>query len=170
MSEDNKIDMINDPHMEHVKKRIEKHEGRKNQVYKDTLGHLTTGIGYKLPKDSSLKENDYVTNEFVNEKFKETFLTAAQGAKRLLNGASVPVEAFGILTEMVFQMGEQGVSGFPSMLKHLKAGNTTEAANEMLRGKGAGTASDWSKQTPERAIDLYNIMVNLKGDSNGIME
>ena len=170
MSEDNKIDMINDPHMEHVKKRIEKHEGRKNQVYKDTLGHLTTGIGYKLPKDSSLKENDYVTNEFVDEKFKETFLTAAQGAKRLLNGASVPVEAFGILTEMVFQMGEQGVSGFPSMLKHLKAGNTTEAANEMLRGKGAGTASDWSKQTPERAIDLYNIMVNLKGDSNGIME
>ena len=170
MDINNKIDMINHPHMEQVKKRIIKNEGRENKVYKDTLGHLTTGIGYKLPKNSELKENDYVTNEFIDEKFKETFLTAAQGAKRLLNGATVKPEAFGVLTEMVFQMGEQGVSGFPSMLKHLKEGNTTEAAAEMLRGTKKGTASDWSLQTPKRAIELYNIMVNLKDDNNGVME
>ena len=159
------MDMINDPHMECVKKRIEEHEGRTNTVYKDTLGYLTVGIGYKLPKDSPLQEGECVDDTFVDEKFKETFLTAAQGAERLLNGASVPVEAFGILTEMVFQMGEQGVSGFPSMLRHLKAGDTTEAAEEMLRGSTAGSASEWSKQTPKRARALYNIMVSLKGNN-----
>ena len=40
----------------------------------------------------------------------------------------------------------------------------------MLRGTKKGTASDWSLQTPKRAIELYNIMVNLKDDNNGVME
>jgi lysozyme len=170
MDINNKIDIINDPHMEQVKERIKKHEGKKNQVYKDTEGYLTVGIGYKLPKNSELKENDYVDDAFVNEKFKETFLTAAQGAKRLLNGATVKPEAFGVLTEMVFQMGEQGISKFSTMLKHLRAGDTTKAANEMLKGSKEGTPSKWSLQTPDRAMALYNIMVNLKGDNNGMME
>ena len=36
MDINNKIDIINDPHMEQVKERIKKHEGKKNQVYKDS--------------------------------------------------------------------------------------------------------------------------------------
>ena len=156
--------------MNAVKERIKDHEGRKNIVYKDSEGHLTVGIGYKIPRNSPLKEHDYVNDAFVDSKFEETFMEAAKGAKRLLKDATIRPEAFGVLTEMVFQMGEQGVSKFPTMLKHLRAGDTTKAANEMLKGSKEGTPSKWSLQTPNRAMALYNIMVNLKGDNNGMME
>ena len=48
-----------------VKKRVKEKEGRRNIVYTDTEGYLTVGIGYKLPKDSDLKEGDYVDDALL---------------------------------------------------------------------------------------------------------
>ena len=161
MSEDNKIDILNGEHMDIARKFIKKHEGRENKVYKDTEGHLTTGIGYKLPKDSPLKENEYVSNEFVDNKFEETFMSAAQGAKRILKGVPIKPEAFAYLTALVFQMGTTEISSWSNTLGALKDGDYMKASNEMLKGRAEGTASKWSLQTPRRAFDTASEVAKL---------
>ena len=150
--------------MDAVKERIKDHEGRKNKVYKDSLGNLTVGIGYKLPKNSPLKEHDYVDDAFVDSKFEETFMEAAEGAKRLLKGATIRPEAFGVLTEMVFKMGTTKISGWTNTLNYLKNGEYIKASEEILKGKTEGTASKWSLQTPRRAFALSKILADL-GDN-----
>tara|TARA_R110000823_G_scaffold259415_1_gene380587 strand:- start:253 stop:795 length:543 start_codon:yes stop_codon:yes gene_type:complete len=173
MSEDNnKIIKANDDYMINiVQKRIKKNEGYSGTPYtlkyKDKEEKFTTGgFGHRMANNTAASQEDVLTKEGWEQVFQDDFKKATKGAERLLNGATIPVEAFGVLTEMVFQMGEAGVAGFPTMLKHLKAGNTTEAAAEMLRGSKAGTASDWSKQTPDRAFELYGVMYDVKGEDN----
>ena len=152
----------NTDYLEIVKKRVKENEGRKNIVYTDTEGYLTVGIGYKLPKDSDLKEGDYVDDAFIDDKFNLTFNNAVEGAKRLTKGFNLKEEAFGVVTEMVFQMGETGVSGFTETLKYLKNNEYKKASEEMLRGKKDGTVSKWAQQTPNRAIPLSNIIASLE--------
>ena len=55
--------------------------------------------------------------------------------------------------EMVFQMGEGGVSKFKGALSHLKEQRYSECAAEMLDSR-------WANQTPNRAKSLAAIMEN----------
>ena len=148
--------------MEAVKERVKEHEGRKNKVYRDSEGYLTVGIGYKLPKNSPLKEHDYVDDAFVDSKFEETFTEAAKGAKRLLKDTAIRPEAFGVLTEMVFQMGTTQMSGWTNTINYLKKGEYKKASEEILKGKTEGTVSKWSLQTPNRAYALSKILADLE--------
>ena len=60
----------------------------------------------------------------------------------------------GVMIEMVFQMGVEGVGKFKKFLAAAKDQDWTRAADEMLDSK-------WHKQTPERAEMLAKIF--LKG-------
>ena len=133
MSEDNnKIIKANDDYMINiVQKRIKKNEGYSGTPYtlkyKDKEEKFTTGgFGHRMANNTAASQEDVLTKEGWEQVFQDDFKKATKGAERLLNGATIPVEAFGVLTEMVFQMGEAGVAGFPTMLKHLKAGNTID--------------------------------------------
>lgn len=57
----------------------------------------------------------------------------------------------GVLTEMVFQLGLDGVREFAKMLECLNRNDYGGAADEML-------ASRWATQTPERAQRLADLM------------
>lgn len=162
MDLDNKIDIRNNAHMEAVKKRIIKNEGRRNTVYRDTEGYLTVGIGYKLPKNSGLKEHDYVDDSFIEDKFNMSFKTALNGAYKLVEGHNVKPEAFGVLVEMIYQMGASNVAQWTKTLNHIRNGEYYKASNEMLTGSKEGTPSKWSLQTPARAFELAQIMGNLE--------
>lgn len=152
----------NTDYLEVVKNRVKRHEGRKNIVYEDTEGYLTVGIGYKLPKDSGLKLGDYVDDKFIDDKFNLTFNEAVAGAKRLTKGFNLKEEAFGVVAEMVFQMGEEGVSKFSKTLNYLKNNEYKKASEEMLKGKTEGTVSKWAMQTKSRATTLSNIIASLE--------
>ena len=145
-----------------VKKRVAQNEGRRNDVYIDTEGHLTVGIGYKLPKDSGLKKGDFVDDAFIDEKFNLTFNDAVAGARRLTKDFYLRDEAFGVVVEMVFQMGTKGVSKFTKTLDYLKNNEYKKASEEMLKGSEDGTVSKWAQQTPNRAIPLSNIIASLE--------
>ena len=155
-------DVKNHEHMKVVKERVKKHEGYKNEVYEDTEGHLTVGVGYKLPKNSLLKTGDIVTDEFINEKFDSTFALAMEGAQRLLKDSQVKPEAFGVVTEMVFQMGETGVSKFKNTLDMIKNERYKEASLELFKGKDPCTVSKWAQQTPVRPEALSKVLYNLE--------
>lgn len=64
-----------------------------------------------------------------------------------------------IITEMVFQLGGNGVSKFKMMWEALKASppNYKEASVQMLDSR-------WAKQTPNRAKEMAEHMKSLGGE------
>jgi lysozyme len=140
--------------MDRLLQSVKKHEGYRNKVYKDTLGKRTVGVGHLCVEDF------WEDNKEYEEKFLMTILehdlqTAIKGAERLL--AECPVLddlAEEIIIEMVFQLGETGVSKFKNMIKALKIPDYQTAAIEMLDSR-------WAKQTPERAASMSAEMAAL---------
>jgi len=140
--------------MSRLLQSVKKHEGYRNKVYLDTLGKRTVGVGHLCVEDF------WEDNKEYEEKFLMTILehdlqTAIKGAERLLKDCPVLDDlAKEIIVEMVFQLGETGVSKFKNMLKALKVPDYQTAAIEMLDSK-------WAKQTPERAAGMSSEMAAL---------
>ena len=138
--------------MDRLLASVKKHEGYRNKVYLDTLGKRTVGVGHLCVEDFWEDDKEY------EEKFLMTILehdlqTAIKGAERLLKGCSILDSlAKEIIIEMVFQLGETGVSKFKNMLEALENGPDYQtAAIEMLDSK-------WAKQTPNRAQNMSSEM------------
>jgi lysozyme len=140
--------------MDRLLQSVKKHEGYRNKVYLDTLGKRTVGVGHLCVEDF------WEDNKEYEEKFLMTILehdlqTAIKGAERLLKDCPVLDDlAKEIIIEMVFQLGETGVSKFKNMIKALKIPDYQTAAIEMLDSK-------WAKQTPERAAGMSSEMAAL---------
>ena len=134
---------------------VKKHEGYRNKVYLDSLGKRTVGVGHLCVEDF------WEDNKEYEEKFLLTILehdleTAIKASERLLKDCPILDSlAREIIIEMVFQLGETGVSKFKNMLKALKEGPDYQtAAIEMLDSR-------WAKQTPERAAAMSSEMAAL---------
>ena len=155
--------------IEYLKKRIKKHEGYKELPYnlKYTRKRVeggeiqaevikenfqTGGYGHKILKGEKEPEGGY-TREYWESVFEKDFEKAHNGALKLLGDNINPV-AVGIVTEMVYQMGYNGVSKFKETLRLINNENYYEASDEMLD-------SNWAHQTPERALKLSKILRNI---------
>ena len=131
--------------MDRLLQSVKKHEGYRNKVYLDTLGKRTVGVGHLCVEDF-WEDNKEYSEEMLMNILKDDLKNAIEGAERLLKDCLVLDSlAREIITEMVFQLGETGVSKFRNMLKALKEGPDYQtAAIEMLDSR-------WAKQTPNRA-------------------
>ena len=138
--------------MKTLEERIKKHEGYMVNPYTDTLGFLTGGYGHKI-----LPGEEIPTDQEGWEKlFQEDLQKAKDGAARLIKKNKVedlPCRAEEIIIEMVYQMGESGVSKFRKMWKALKQNpkDYYEAAKQMMDSR-------WAKQTYSRARNLSDEM------------
>ena len=142
--------------MERLLASVKKHEGYRNKVYLDTLGKRTVGVGHLCVEDFWEDDKEY------EEKFLMTILehdleTAIKGAERLLKDCHILDSlAREIIIEMVFQLGETGVSKFKNMWKALEQSppEYSVAAREMLDSR-------WAKQTPNRAQGMSAEMAGI---------
>ena len=139
--------------MESVKNSIKKHEGFRNKVYKDTLGKRTIGYGHLCVEDWWEDDKEYPEAQ-LDRIFDKDFEKAKDGASKLYEGCEISNTAKGVIIEMVFQLGETGVSKFKNMIKALKIPDYQTAAIEMLDSK-------WAKQTPNRAQNMSAEMAAL---------
>ena len=141
--------------MKTLEERIKKHEGYMVKPYTDTLGFLTGGYGHKI-----LEGEEVPTDQEGWEKlFQEDLEKARDGAARLIEKnklENLPCEAHEIIIEMVYQMGEKGVSKFKKMFKALRQEpkDYEEAADQMMDSR-------WAKQTYSRARSLSESMRKL---------
>ena len=152
--------------IEYLKKRIKKHEGYRelpyNLEYKTTDGKVvkenfsTAGYGHVIQEGEVEPEGGY-TKAYWEGVFEKDFKNAHDGALKLLGDSNVHPTAVGIVTEMIYQMGYNGVSKFKNTLKLIKDGRYQDASIEMLD-------SNWAKQTEGRAVDLSNIMKSLEAN------
>lgn len=132
---------------ESLRDRIARHEGFRGRPYKDSLGFITIGFGRCLDtKGISQDEGLYLLDDDIGD------------ATREVLGALPWVEQMdevrrGVLIEMCFQLGLDGLMQFKHMLAAAQQSIWDRAADEML-------SSTWAQQTPERAQELAGIMRN----------
>ena len=141
--------------MDRLLQSVKKHEGYRNKVYLDSLGKRTVGVGHLCVEDH-WEDNKEYSEEMLMKVLKDDLKNAIEGAERLLKDCRILDSlAKEIIIEMVFQLGETGVSKFKNMLKALKEGPDYQtAAIEMLDSR-------WAKQTPNRAAAMSSEMAAL---------
>lgn len=120
-------------------------EGEKPCAYRDSLGLWTIGVGRLV--DSSrpgaglrADEITYLLNNDIDNRIEA--LTRALPWFQNLDDVRK-----GVLLNMAFQLGTDGLLGFKNTLALIRDGKYAEAADAML-------ASKWATQTPERAKRL----------------
>lgn len=123
-------------------------EGEKFQLYKDSEGYWSIGIGRLLdPAKGGFIRPDESALMFNNDRD-----AAYYGLKKALPWLDkLDQVRQEVLINMAFQMGVTGVLGFTNTLQFIKIGSYGAAADGMLNSK-------WAKQTPNRAERLSDQM------------
>jgi len=144
-----------------ITKLIEKHEGRRKIVYKDTVGKLTIGVGWNLDDpDSDIIASHFglnladlksgaatLTDDQINQVRDYQINEVVLAARRIFpNFDAMSPNPQAVIIDMIFDLGETRFSKFVSTIGQLKAGNWKQAAID------AGN-SLWAKQVPRRAAE-----------------
>lgn len=147
---------------------IERHEGRRSKVYKDSLGVPTIGIGYNLKNSTAKEDLDKIgtnlnavlrgkelSNKQINALFNLSLHRSLNDAKIYYPGFNtLPDTAKGILVDMAFNLGLTRLAKFEDLKAALKIGNYNQAADAMVD-------SLWYKQVKSRGVRLVNMMRGL---------
>lgn len=128
--------------------QLKRDEGEILHAYQDHLGFWTIGVGILIDKRKGgglLPEE----SEFI---FKNRLRLIDEAlSKRISWIKKLDPARRGVLLNMAFQMGVDGLLGFKDTLATIETGNYQKAAAEMLGSK-------WAQQTPARAQRLSNQM------------
>lgn len=124
-------------------------EGCSRQAYQDHLGFWTIGVGRLVDArkpGSGLRdiEIDFLLNNDVDDRISSLM-------KVLPWFQDLDDARQGVLVNMAFQMGIEGLLGFINTLKAVREGRYEAAAQGMLNSK-------WATQTPNRAKRLAEQM------------
>jgi len=123
-------------------------EGYNGDVYDDSDGNKTVGVGFNLEKNTGLTEEQKAylkdpsrTKQDQFDFFVEYLLnTVRKEAKVACHKPNLDPDVFGICMEMTFNMGltkfkgnkEKGIKGFEQTLKGINTGNLKLAAEEIV--------------------------------------
>ena len=140
--------------MDAFKAELKEDEGVRTDVYEDTTGNLTVGVGHKVLPDDNLKADSSIDDDNVDRLLDEDANTAVSQAMELgVDWDNLPSPAKHVLANMTFQLGKTGVSKFKKTLDLVKAGDYQGASVEMMDSK-------WAKQTPNRAKKMSALMAS----------
>ena len=134
--------------MNKLQKQLMRDEGFVSYVYTDSLGYLTLGIGRMVDsrRGGGISEDEamYLLNNDIANR-----VEALRLAIPWIN--DLDEARTGVLINMAFQMGVNGLLGFKNALACVEIGDYDGAAAGMLN-------SLWARQTPERAARLAKQM------------
>ena len=129
--------------------RIKHHEGFRSRSYRCTENVLTIGYGFAI-KDLELDED---IAEMILMRKLDSLMNRIQKTFNWWRSAEDEVK--NVVVEMSYQLGVSGFSMFRKTISHLENKRYGKASAEMLDSR-------WAKQTPNRAIELSNIIKNLE--------
>ena len=108
-------------------KQLSRDEGRERSAYPDSKGFLTIGVGHLVDK----RKNAGLHEEVIDLQLKLDIQEKTREVLYALPWASALDEArLGVLINMAFNLGTQGLLGFKKMLKAIQAKDWTKAALE----------------------------------------
>jgi lysozyme len=132
-----------------LSRQLKGDEGVKPCAYQDHLGFWTIGVGRLVDgrkKGAGLRPDEitYLLNNDIDDRINA--LTKALPWFQDLDDARK-----GVLLNMAFQMGTEGLLGFERTLALIRDGKYENAAAAMLQSK-------WAQQTPARAKRMADQM------------
>jgi lysozyme len=135
--------------MSKITEQLKRDEGFKLTAYQDHLGYWTIGVGRLI----DIRKGGGITAE-------EAEYLLANDIQRRTKDLSISLPRFdeldearkGVLVNMAFQLGTNGLLNFKKTLESVRRGHYVAAANEMLQSK-------WADQTPMRAERLAKQMM-----------
>lgn len=154
--------------MKKVIDKLEFEEGKRLNVYICPAGHLTIGIGTKLPLTDEECEliSEYRGVNFTNhnpEKIydKEAYILLKsrlhETLERLNDNAWFrlsPENVRIVLIDMAYQLGYTGLTKFKKMIKAIEEKNFGIASDELMDSK-------YASDTPKRAVRNRDLMKKL---------
>lgn len=151
-------------------KQIKIHEGVRRQVYTDTTGHRTIGVGFNLEREDAERVlrsvganyQDVIRGEYqlstdqMRLLFEHDLKTVEDEARRAIrNYDELGDTRQRVICDMVFNLGLTGFLKFKNTRKHIEAERWERAANGMLNSK-------WARQVGNRAKMLANMLQHNK--------
>lgn len=131
-------------------------EGKRLDVYKDSLGKLTVGIGHLVTPKDNLKKGDVITEAECQAFFEKDTKAAERAALTQAKEMNVTHDFFiAALISVNFQLGKAWKNKFKTTYPALVSGDY-DTAIKNLRG------SLWYKQTPVRVEDFIKAIEKLK--------
>ena len=149
-----------------VAQMIERHEGKRNKVYLDTMGIPTIGIGFNLNRYDAMNRlkglgldynkvrngQQYLTDKQIYSLFKEDLQEAIQSAMSFLpNFQEHSAKVQSVIIDMAFNLGSYRLKQFKNFREALINKDYQTASNEMINSK-------WYGQVGNRSIELKNII------------
>ena len=121
------------------------------KIYKCSEGFDTIFYGHKITPEDQYEHGVEYSKQEGELVFERDFQRTVDAAERLIGDRSISNTAKEVIINMVYQIGEGGVSKFKNMWKALDNQLYGEASFQMMD-------SLWARQTPNRAKKLAKKM------------
>tara|TARA_R100000544_G_C2205283_1_gene48918 strand:- start:121 stop:573 length:453 start_codon:yes stop_codon:yes gene_type:complete len=146
--------------IEKCKAEIKRHEGEVLEVYKDSLGYKTLGVGHLCqPNDPEYNWDigTSVTQEVVDLYYEDDFKKHLDEAVHVYGSEQafydLPEDIQHVLVNMCFNLGGNRLSNFRNMLDACRKHEWERMAAEM-------EDSRWFKQVGRRSLELQALVRN----------
>jgi GH24 family phage-related lysozyme (muramidase) len=134
---------------------LEKHEGRRLDVYPDSQKRPTVGIGHRVRSEDKLKLKDTIDEDQLIAFFKKDTAIALAGAKSQASKAGIKDSDFVVYLACVnFQLGENWYKEHKKTWALIVEGQYSAAAEELKKSR-------WNSQTPKRTKDFIGALLQL---------
>lgn len=118
------------------RKHVKKEEGEEDEVYLDTNGFKTVGIGHKVTDDDDLEVGDRITEAQKAAFFRADARDALRAARTQMREAGITEESFLVpLASVNFQLGSGWREKFKNTWAFIKARQYAAAAREVEDSK-----------------------------------
>ena len=146
--------------MDDIKAMVKRHEGIRNQAYKDSVGKWTIGVGHLIGDGSSPGEfaGRTLTDKEVDVLFEEDFAKHVKIAERTPGWNLANDSGKAAMIDLAFNMGAWW-SKWPNTSKALAQGNFDAAADGLIQSK-------WYIQIGNRAKEVVSLIKSGKNETN----
>lgn len=146
--------------IERCKAEIKRHEGEVLEIYKDSLGYKTLGIGHLCqPNDPEYdwEVGTKVSQDVVDLYYEDDFNKHLAEAIHVFGTEeafyNLPQDIQHVLVNMCFNLGGTRLSKFKNMLKACREHDWKQMSIEM-------EDSRWFKQVGRRSLELQEMVLN----------
>lgn len=145
-----------------LKEQIKRHEGEVLEIYKDSLGYLTFGVGHLVKDDDpeyGQPEGTPVSQERVDDVYAIDFVKHVKETKHVCETHNIdfdelPEKAQHVLVNMCFNLGANRLGKFRNMLKACAEHNWNEMSAQMEDSRWYGQVGRRSKELQDDILSL----------------
>ena len=143
-----------------LKEQIKRHEGEVLEIYEDSLGYLTLGVGHLIQKSDpeyGQPAGTPVSQEVVDMYYADDFDKHVEETIHVCENNNIVFDALPeniqhVLVNMCFNLGANRLGKFRNMLYAVSTSDWKEMANQM-------EDSRWFGQVGRRSVELQQMVL-----------